>query len=235
MTVGQYMRVHEINSTTPDTVERLAWIVCELFGKEPEEVAGWGALKFLRYAGKAKRRATAKPRRWIGAVKLQTDASRITYGQFVEVQHWLKQAPVNDQGEVEIEPVLDLLATSIHVVPAEDHKAAVKAIRGKHFAGVLQQVQRFILSQNELLQNYGGLFGLNGEPVEEVPDDEPLRPKEQEPQFLQQYGWIFSAEAIAELKRVPLDEAYRLPVVEAFNYLAYLKSKAEYNKHLTKK
>lgn len=227
MTVAQFQRVNEITQTTPDTVEQLAWIICEVFGKDPNDVAKWSALKFLRYTAKLNRRTNANPRRLFG-VKLQTDAAKITFGQFIEVQHWLKLAPDN------VVAVMDLVAASIRPTPVDDHAAEVERIRGKHFAGIAQQVASFVESQNALLQSFSGLFGID-KAEEPTPEDEPLTPKEPEHPFVERYGWFYSAEEIRDLKGIPLDGVYRLPTLEAFNYLAYLKSRGEYNKYLAKK
>ena len=46
--------------------------------------------------------------------------------------------------------------------------------------------------------------------------------------FNKRYGWIYSASQVAEYERITLDEAYGLPVCQAFNDLAYLKAKSSY-------
>ncbi len=231
MTVSQYKAIHEINTTTPDTVERHAWIICALFGKEPDDVATWSGIKFLRYCAKTERRLSAKPRRLFGRVRLQTNAARLTFGQFIEVQHWLKGCPVTGTNEIDIIPALDMIAASIRQTPAEDHAAEVERMRRRHFAGILQQVIAFVESQNELITQYAGLF----DKEDETPEDEELRPKEAEHPFTERYGWIYAAEDVARLKGIPLDDVYRLPVIEAFNYMAYLKSKTAFIKWQNKK
>ena len=90
---------------------------------------------------------------------------------------------------------------------------------------------QFVESFNALVLRYAGLFDIEldedgnvveGEKVEVAP-------------FLKRYGWIFSATQIAQLKGITLDKAFEVNVVEAFNYLGYLKAKQKYDEDQAKK
>ena len=218
MTVAQLQYVNQIDKTTPDTIERLGWIVCHLFGKTEEQVNSMNEGKFFKLVAKVERMMAAKPSR-LRKVVLQTDATKITLGQFIECQHWLKNDLIQ---------VLDLVAASIKI-KRTDHAADALKMKGKPFTLVLPKVNEFVLSMNSLIKSYSGLFEIDDEEEAEERQPENVHP------FLQQYSWLFSAKELADYNRISLNESYDLPILEAFNGLAYLKSKAAYEKWKSKK
>ena len=212
MTVAQYQKVHELNQTTPDTVEQLGWIICALYNKSEAEVNSYSPRKFLRIVSKISKQITAKPSRFF-AISLQTDATKITLGQFIECQYWLRD------GRNVIE-VLDLVAASI-LIKRTEHGKDADYIRSQPFTKVLPKVEAFVTSMNSLIKNYSGLFELSQDE-----DEEPEKPHP----FITQYGWIFSATAVAEHERITLDQAFDIGIIQALNALAFLKSKQAYEK-----
>jgi hypothetical protein len=52
--------------------------------------------------------------------------------------------------------------------------------------------------------------------------------------FIEQYGWIYSAKEVAQHEGITLDKAFDLPILQAFNALAYLKSEQAYQKYINK-
>ena len=52
MTVEQFQRIYEISITTPDTIERIAWMICDVFGKTPDQVDSITKDQFVKYADK---------------------------------------------------------------------------------------------------------------------------------------------------------------------------------------
>lgn len=223
MTVAQFQRINEINETTPDSIEQLGWMVCEVFGLTHDEVDSMSAKKFEKHAAKLQRMMQRKEPKFF-RIPFETDATKITFGQFIEVQYWLRQS---------LPAVLDLVAASI-LIDRTDHKADAAWLRDQPLRKVLPPVQRFNDSLNELVASYKGLF--DNEETEE--EDEQVRPMRKGPDihpFIEQYGWIYSATEVAQHEGIKLDEAYALPVIQALNDLSYLKSKQQYNKHLSKK
>lgn len=223
MTVAQFQRINEINETTPDSVEQLGWMVCEVFGLSYDEVDGMSAKKFEKYAAMLQRMLNRKEPRFF-RILFETDATKITFGQFVEVQYWLRQS---------VPAVLDLVAASI-LKDRTDHKEDAAWLREQPLRKVLPPVQKFIDSLNELVASYKGLFE-NDEAEEEEEQVRPMRKGPDVHPFIEQYGWIYSATEIAAHEGIKLDEVYELPVIQALNDLSYLKSKQQYNKHLSKK
>ena len=215
MTVAQFQRLHEINNTTPDTVERLGWIICDIYSKTEGEVNEWKPAKFFRYVARLERQIKAKPSK-LFKVRLQSDASKITLGQFIECQHWLK----ND-----VIPALDLVSASL-LIKRKDHAQDAERIRSKPFTAVYYQVLAFVESMNALIKSYSGLF--EQDETEEEGEKETVHP------FIERYGWMFSAKQLAEYEGVTLEEVYNIPIIQAFNGLSYLKSKAGYEKMKSK-
>lgn len=223
MTVAQFQRINEIIETTPDTVEQLGWMICEAFNKTYEQVDAMNARKVARYATKLEKALTAKEPLF-PSIRFQTDATKITFGQFIEVQHWLKQ---------DLPAVLDLVAASI-MLNRIDHKEDAAMIRERPLRNVLLPVKAFVESLEQLIKSYKGLF----EPDTAEGDDDEIRPMKKGPNvhpFVEQYGWIYSATEVAQHEGIKLEEAFDLPVIQALNDLSYLKAKQQYDKHMSKR
>lgn len=92
---------------------------------------------------------------------------------------------------------------------------------------VLYNVSKFIEVIKKLSDEYRGLFGI------EDMEEEELKPLTNG--FNDQYGWIYSAQKIAEFERITLDQAYDLPIIQAFNDLAFLKAHQEYESEINKR
>ena len=218
MTVAQFQEVNRINTTTPDTVERLGWIVCHIYNLTEAVVNVLEPKSFLRYVRKIEKQMTTKPSRW-QRILLQTDATKITLGQFIECQHWLKNDAI---------AALDLVAASL-LLKRGNHKADAIRMKERPFNQVLPKVLLFIESMNGMIGNYKGLF----EPVEKVEGEE-VKPEKLHP-FIDRYGWIYSAKELAAYEGITLEQSYTLPIIQAFNGLSYLKAKQSYDKAQAKK
>lgn len=227
ISLATFQRINEINETTNDSIERLAYMVCLVFGYSEERVNHMHEIVFSYKCEQLKRMLVKKPSRW-RSLRLQTDATKITLGQFIECQAWVKRCPkrtTNGIEGVDFIPMADFLAASL-LMKRSNHAADVLKVQKIAFNRITHKVQSFIESMNDLIASYKGLFE-----IEESENDEPLigDSEEQHP-FIEQYGWIFSAKEVANHEGITLNEAFKLPVVQAFNALAYLKSKQSYDK-----
>lgn len=226
ITLRQYQEIERINETQPDDLDRLAFVVCLLWGMSEEEVDNMGARKFLKCAAKVQRLFDSKPSvpwwRYRVSNKFITDATKITFGQFIEVQHWVKSGVVYN---------MHLLAASIHKGNQPHHEKA-EGMLERPAPVVMLAVGKFMESFDALVKSYAGLFELNT-PVVDEDGDKPM--KEQHHAFLDQYGWIFSATKVADHEGIKLEDAFNLPVVQALNDMSYLKSKQKYEEWLAKK
>lgn len=220
MTLAEYQRIAGFWNSENDEVTQIALIVCDLFGYTYDEVNNMEPRKFLKLSKKVERSFVGIDKKPIfSGVKLNVDAFSITLGQFIEVQHFLKL------GEID----------SMHLVGASiwrdkrEHKRKADILLNKNVRYVLKDISAFLLSFTKLLNSYSGLFE-----TEERSDEEEEAILEKPHPFIEQYGWIYSAKQIAEHEGITLDKAFDLPILQAFNTLAYLKSYQSYQKHISK-
>jgi hypothetical protein len=218
MTLKQYQRIASFYHQETDEVVQVALIVCDMYGLTYDEVDNMAPAKFIKYSNKVTKefkKLNKKP--LIGRVKLQTNAFAINFGQFIEVQHFLKQGEIDG---------MHLVCASIWNDNRE-HKIKAETLLKKDVRYILSDYTTFLQSFAELLQSYKGLF----ESDEVVEDDGKM---EKPHPFIEQYGWIYSAREVAQYEGIKLDDAYDLPIIQAFNALAYLKSEQSYQKYLNK-
>ena len=221
MTLAEYQRTAALYNDENDNIAQIAWIIMDMFNMTYEEVDNLDKRTFLKYSKKiANKFHNIDKKPFWSWFRLETDATKITLGQFIECQHFMKQ------GEID---AMHLVGASIWK-DKRDHKTKSEILLNTNVRHVLQDVTRFYLSFAELINSYKGLFE-----KDEIEDesDEPMKADKPHP-FIDQYGWIFSAKQVAEHEGLTLDQAFDLPVVQAFNDLAYLKAYQSYQKHINK-
>jgi hypothetical protein len=218
MTLQQYQRIAGFYNQSNDEITQVALIVCDMFNLSHEEVDNMQPKEFIKYSNKVTKqfkKLGKKP--YFGRLKLETDAKKITLGQFIEVQHFLKM------GEID---AMHLVTASIWD-DLRQHNVKADLLLKKHIRFILADYTAFLQSFAELLQGYKGLF----ESDEVVEDDGKM---EKPHSFIEQYGWIYSAKQVAQHEGITLDKAFDLPILQAFNALAYLKSEQSYQKYINK-
>ena len=218
MNLAQYQRIASFYHQEFDEIVQVALIVCDMYGLTYDEVDSMEPKKFIKYSNKVTKefkKLNKKP--LFGRVKLQTDAFAITFGQFIEIQHFLKQGEIDG---------MHLVCASIWG-DLREHKVKADLLLKKDVRHLLSDYTTFLQSFADLLASYKGLF----ESDEVVEDDGKM---EKPHPFIEQYGWIYSAREVAQYEGIKLDEAYDLPIIQAFNALAYLKSEQSYQKYLNK-
>jgi len=220
MTVKQYQKVNEVsNAIYLDNVDKVAFTVCHLLGYTEQEVDVMPPKKFVKLMNRTVKMVERTGAPLPFAKKLNTNARKITLGQFIEINYWLKSGVV--------ESVHLIAATMIH---DENHSATADRVLKMNARRVVPYVSEFIESFEALIASYPGLFP---PPKEVEPGEEKPMPEKPHP-FLEQYGWVFSATQVADFEGVTLSQAYDLPVIQALNAMAYLKSKAAYDEKLAK-
>lgn len=224
MTVKQYQDIARSYESTDDPTEQIALAVCHVYGLSHDDVDEMKKAEFLIYcAGMTRTMQRTNTRPWYYRNILQRDATKITLGQFVEIQHWAKD------GEADSVP---LIAASV-LKKRTKHKKDVERILRMNIRRVRQDVTTFMGSFNDLVLSYAGLFEqgeLDGDATdEEVEAYEKEKALAIHP-FIDRYGWIFSAKQIATFEGITLDQAYDLPITQALNDLAYLKAETNYKK-----
>lgn len=219
MTLKEYQRVSAFWNEGDDEVTQIAWVVMDMYGMTYDEVDQMDPQIFLKYSDRAaKQFRNIDKRPFWSRFKFETDASKITFGQFVEIQHFIKMGQVD---------AMHLVGASIWK-DKRPHVDKAEILLKTNIRHVLQDISRFYLSFAAFIDSYKGLFE-----AEENEDDEEIKPEKPHP-FIDQYGWIYSAKQVADHEGITLDEAFDLPVVQAFNDLAYLKAFQSYQKHINK-
>jgi len=218
MTLKQYQRIAGFYNQSDDEITQVALIVCDMFNLSHDTVDNMQPKEFIKYSNKVTKQFKKLGKKPLfRRLKLQTDAKKITLGQFIEVQHFLKQ------GEID---AMHLVTASIWN-DSKAHNVKADILLKKHIRLILADYTAFLQSFAELLQGYKGLF----ESDEVVEEDGKM---EKPHSFIEQYGWIYSAKEVAQHEGITLDKAFDLPILQAFNALAYLKSEQAYQKYINK-
>lgn len=206
MTVKQFQNIGRVEAE--NSIDHIGYAICELYNLKPKQVDNLPKLVQLllawRVASKLLKVRTPK----LFHPKFTTNAEQITFGQFVEVNEWMKRG-VDDN--------LHLFAASI-LKKRGNHQEQANKILKTNIRKVLPYVEQFMQSYIDLTLKYQGLFD-NSDKGE---DEAPPHP------FLEDFGWMFTAKQVAEYLGIPVNEAYEIGVIEALNIMAYLKTFNEY-------
>jgi len=223
ITVEMYQYINEINETDMDQVDKVLFSMAFLVGKSEQEFDKINKYKFAQLQRQFKQRfeqlnVQGKETERIKDFKFNFDIRKVTLGQFIEVQHFYKNNYLNN---------LHLIAASFSTCDKLSHVERADKILKMPLLPVLYNVKKFIEVIKKLSDEYSGLFG-----IEEMEEEE-LKPLTNG--FNEQYGWIYSAKKVAEFEGIKLDEAYDLPIIQAFNDLSYLKAHQEYESEINQK
>lgn len=219
MTLREYIRLSSFHDSS-DSVIQMALIICDLYDFTHEEI-DLNPKLFLKYSKKVNRVFKKVEKKYLWEWRLfETEATEITFGQFIEVQYFLQHGLLDN---------LHFIAASIQKNGSEDFKQRAERLLNSNVRSVLPYVKEFLESFQQLISSYSGLFE-----KEEIEEEEELRPAEDVHPFLTQYGWLYSARQVAKDQGKKLDEAFDMPIMEALNTLAYLKSEQSYIKHMSK-
>lgn len=213
MTLQTFQKLSVIFENNTDEIDQLGFMICDYFNMPYSDVDKLSPKAFLKLSQKVERefnKVHYKP--FYYRTIIETDANKISLGQFIEVQHWLKQ------GEI---PAMHLVCASL-LNNKTDHKEDAAKILNYDVRRILLDARKFLLSFNKLIKAYENLFD-----IEEQTED-----KEEPHPFIEQFGWIYSAKQVAEFEGIKLNDAYDLPIIQALNALAYLKSEQQYNKKM---
>lgn len=221
MTLAEYQRVASFWNEGNDEVSQIAWIIMDVYGMTYDEVNEMKPKQFLKYSKNIEKRfrnINKKP--FWSQMKFETDASKLTFGQFVECQYFLKSGHIES---------MHLIGASL-LKSKKPHNQKSNILLKTNIRYVLQDISKFYVSFAAFIDTYKGLFDKN----ETEDEAEDLISTDKPHPFLEQYGWIYSAKQVAEHESITLDKAFDLPVVQAFNDLSYLKAFQSYQKHINK-
>ena len=96
MTLKQYQRIAGFYNQSDDEITQVALIVCDMFNLSHEQVDNMQPKQFIKYSNKVTKQFKKLGKKSLfGRLKLETDATKITQGQFIEVQHFLKMGEID--------------------------------------------------------------------------------------------------------------------------------------------
>lgn len=211
MKVSDYQKLYDIlESVDIDETDKAAYCICYVLGKKPNKVDNYSKARFNYNWVRTQYKLQFAQKPLLFGKKPNTDATKITYGQFAEIMHWTK-------GGI-IEQMHMIHATMLNT---PNHKLQADKSLKTNVRKVLPYVLEFMQSFDALLSRYKKLFTPDKVAGDDGKHDKPHP-------FVEQYGWIFSATRLADHNRIKLDEAYRLPIVQALNDLSFLKSLSQF-------
>lgn len=221
MTVAQYRELYRISQLRISDIDKTALSVCFYYGLTHDEVNTMHPKKFIRLSGKLVNKfKIRKP--LFPSFRFNQNADSITFGQFVEIQQWLRMKK-KDNFE-------DILVREIHMVAAtilknrKNHKKQSVNILKQNINSVFYNVYNFLQSYDQLINEFPFLF--------KEKEEEGLPKKEH--YFQKSFGWIYAASTIATHNNIKLNDAYKLPIRTALNDLVFLKAKSEYDNFIMK-
>lgn len=214
ISVEKYQYINEIGNSPMDEIDKLLYIITALTGKTEQQIN----LISIDTYNKLQKQVTDRFTKIEGKIvttfkgfKFNYDFKKVTLGQYIEVQHFLKS------GQVES---LHLIAASITTKRKLDHVTRGEQILQLPFLPIMHAVAHFLEHFQAFNKKYTGLFGM----TDQDGDADPATNDE----FNARYGWIYSAKKVAEFEGITLEKAFDLPVIQAFNDLAYLKALSQY-------
>jgi len=220
ITVEMYQYINEINESQMDQIDKILFTMAFLTGKTEQEFDKINVLIFAKLQRQLKKRFEIlnNPGKSVEKFKgfeFNFNIQKVTLGQFIEVQHFYKNNYLNN---------IHLIAASFSICKDYSHVERADKILKMPLLPVLYNVTKFLEVIKKLSDEYQGLFG-----IDEIEEEE-LKPLSNG--FNEQYGWIYSAKKVADFEGITLDQAYDLPIIQAFNDLAYLKAHQEYESEI---
>lgn len=218
ITLGKYQQIEAINSQALTDIDKALYSACVVFDKTEYQLDNEKPAVVLKMMNKMQRLFetpfNAKPEKRIGKYVVNYDVSRITFGQYIELSFFIGNGALHN-----IHYILATMSNRWR----KKHTTSDHRQKADYF--LTQPVEKVIGALNVIQENYSRfnseykqLFGLDKEVTGDVQNDE----------FNRRYGWIYSATQVADHERITLDEAFAMPVRQAFNALLFLKAKGKY-------
>jgi hypothetical protein len=215
----QFQEIDRINANESlSELDKLLYSTCIVFNKTEYQLDKLKGNKAVRLIAKVNRTFSSnfkpKVKKWLGYYLTNYDVSTFTFGQYIELSFFLNNSDISKAHYV--------LAT-ITNLPLCKNNAANHRKKSEYFlkqpipyvVGAIEIISKNLVAFNK---EYQTLFGIDKEVSGDVQED----------YFNKRYGWIYCASQIAEYERITLEQAFNLPVRQAFNDLAYLKAKSKY-------
>lgn len=218
ITLGKYQQIERINKTDLPDIDKVLHTACIVFDKTEHEVNNEKPAKVLKMIKKIHRvfekPLNAKVCDRIGKYVVNYDISRITFGQYIELSFFIANG-----FDKNIHYILATMSNRwMRKHTSRNHRERAEYFLSQPVELIIGALNRIQESYSQFNNQYKNLFGIDTEVSGNVQDDE----------FNKRHGWIYSATQVAEHERITLDQAFALPVRQAFNALIFLKAKCKY-------
>ena len=218
ITLAKYQQVDEVNRRQLPDIDKVLYSICVLYDKAEYEIDNEKPGKVVKMIGGVQR-LFELPLQWeaysrIGKYVVNYDISKITLGQYVELSYFIANGI--DKNAHYILATMSRLRYRKH--STKDHRKKADYFLTQTVEKVLGAVKAIKDNYDRFNARYKTLFGVDPEVSGNVQNDE----------FNKRYGWIYSATQVAAHEGIPLDQAYKLPIIQALNDLMFLKAKGKY-------
>ena len=218
ISLSTFKRVEQINKDIENDVDKVLFSVCAVYGITEYALDNMkprkAAKKILAVQNVLSSIPKLLPRKFVNWYYINYNIRSLTFGQYIEIAYFMQDNLLQNAHLVVASCAKDLFKKS--------HSFKANKLLQNPLENVLGSAIQISKNFQEFNKGYKGLFGAT-----RINDDG--REEEMKPDpFNKQYGWIFSATQIAEHERISLDKTFELPVIQALNDLAYLKSKGNY-------
>jgi hypothetical protein len=217
----KYQQIEEINSRDLPDMDRVLFSVCEVFNRTENQLNNTDPGKVLLMTTRMQRifetPFSAKSLTKIGRYVINYDVSKMTFGQYIELAFFL-----SDKTKV-IARAHFIMATisnqRMRKHMASDHRKKANYFLRQPIEKIIGCVNLITENFNQFNSEYKNFFGVDKDVYGEVEEQE----------FNKRYGWIYSATQVKEHEGITLDDAFAIPIRQAFNDLMFLKAKAKYD------
>lgn len=220
ITLGIYQQMEKVNNQNFSEIDKVLFSVCIVFDKTEHELDNSDPKVVAKMISKLTKVFTTpfseKALTKIGKYFINYDVSKITFGQYIELAFFLSKDAT--QNAHYIMATMGSQWRRKHVTI--DHRKKADYFLTQPVEKVIGALKRVIENFESFNNEYKWLFGLD----KEVSGD-----SAEEKEFNKRYGWIYAATQVKEHEGITLDEAFALPIRQAFNALGYLKAKGKYD------
>lgn len=215
----KFQQIEAINASKEyDDLNKVLFSTCVVFDMTEHQLDTAGAKKAKKLIDKVERIFSAEfqpiAAERIGKHRIEYDVAAMTFGQYIELSFFL-------QGEVAKAhySLASISRIRFRRYTTDGHRARAECFLGQPAEVAIGSLKALMANLEKFNREYAGLFGLDGQAYDPEAERDP---------FNKRYGWTYSASCVAEYERIPLDQAFALPVRQALNDLSYLKAKVTY-------
>lgn len=220
ISLGKYQQMEVINEQSMSDIDKVLFSTCIVFDKTEYELDNSNPKVVAKMISKLTKifetpfneKAFTK----IGKYLINYDISKITFGQYIELAFFLSNKPIQNAHYI----LATLSNRWLRKHTANDHRRKANYFLEQPVEKAIGALKKVMENFEALNNEYKWLFGLD----KEVSGD-----SAEEKEFNKRYGWIYAATQVKEHEGITLDEAFALPIRQAFNALGYLKAKGKYD------